>query len=85
MITNKLAAHFSMTETDSLLPLPQDNLALPIFSHGSMEIELYKPEKVDKQTPHSRDEIYIVITGSSLFFNGEKKVMVNKKGINFIT
>lgn len=42
------------------------------FSHGSLETELYKPDKIDKQLPHERDEIYIIATGAGHFeLNGE--------------
>jgi len=39
-----------------------------LFHHGSLEIELYKPDKIDKQTPHNKDEAYIVVSGSGTFF-----------------
>jgi mannose-6-phosphate isomerase-like protein (cupin superfamily) len=38
-----------------------------LFEHGSLELELYKPEKVDLQTPHERDEVYIIASGSGKF------------------
>lgn len=42
-----------------------------VFHHGSLEVEIYKPTKIDSQKPHTRDEVYIVISGSGLFINGE--------------
>ena len=39
------------------------------FKHGSLVVELYKPDKVDKQTPHTRDEVYIIASGNGRFFN----------------
>lgn len=39
-----------------------------LFKHKSLSIELYKPEKIDKQQPHTRDEIYVVVSGSGMFF-----------------
>ena len=38
-----------------------------LFQHGTLEVEIYKPEKLDMQTPHGRDEVYIVATGSGEF------------------
>jgi mannose-6-phosphate isomerase-like protein (cupin superfamily) len=38
-----------------------------LFEHGSLLVEIYKPDKVDEQQPHERDEIYVVITGSGKF------------------
>lgn len=39
------------------------------FKHGSLVVELYKPVKVDKQQPHSRDEVYIIAAGTGRFYN----------------
>jgi hypothetical protein len=30
---------------------------ITLFRHGTLEVEVYKPEKVDRQTPHRRDEL----------------------------
>lgn len=43
-----------------------------LFKHGSMSVELYQPEKVDLQTPHRQDEIYVVISGNGKFICGEQ-------------
>ncbi len=47
---------------------------LDLFSHGSLQVEIYKPEKVDLQQPHTRDEIYVVIAGTGEFLNGDKRM-----------
>ena len=41
-----------------------------LFSHGSLLVEVYKPEQVDLQKPHTRDEVYIIINGSGTFYAG---------------
>ena len=38
-----------------------------LFKHGSVEVEFYKPNGVDRQKPHKRDELYIVAAGSGVF------------------
>jgi mannose-6-phosphate isomerase-like protein (cupin superfamily) len=43
---------------------------IELFKHGSLLMGVYKPEKVDVQAPHSRDEAYVVISGSGFFVNG---------------
>jgi mannose-6-phosphate isomerase-like protein (cupin superfamily) len=40
---------------------------ISLFRHGSLEIEIYRPVGVDRQLPHSRDEVYVVIGGSGYF------------------
>ena len=43
-----------------------------LFQHGTLSIEIYQPLGKDLQTPHERDEVYIVISGSGEFINGEQ-------------
>ena len=43
------------------------NLAAGLFSHGSALIEYYAPRGEDLQTPHDRDEIYIITSGAARF------------------
>ena len=44
------------------------------FEHGTLSVEVYKPNGKDLQTPHDRDEVYIIISGSGEFLNGEERV-----------
>jgi mannose-6-phosphate isomerase-like protein (cupin superfamily) len=45
-------------------------LAAPVLLHGSLLVEYYAPRGRDVQTPHTRDEVYVVIQGSGSFVNG---------------
>jgi len=38
--------------------------------HGTMRVGVYAPEGSDPQTPHTQDEIYVVIAGSGTFVKG---------------
>jgi mannose-6-phosphate isomerase-like protein (cupin superfamily) len=44
-----------------------------MFTHGSLEVEVYRPVGSDRQTPHTRDEVYVVIAGSGEFVNDGKR------------
>ena len=44
-----------------------------LLTHGTMELGCYKPDGVDPQQPHTRDELYIVQSGSGYFVNGESR------------
>jgi len=43
---------------------------ITVFRHGTLEVEIYQPEKVDRQQAHTRDEIYVVISGTGYFVKG---------------
>ena len=38
-----------------------------LFAHGTLAVEFYKPNGVDRQTPHARDEVYVVVSGTGTF------------------
>jgi mannose-6-phosphate isomerase-like protein (cupin superfamily) len=38
-----------------------------LFEHRSLEAGYYRPRRVDEQTPHRRDEVYVVIAGTGRF------------------
>ncbi|WP_190809381.1 cupin domain-containing protein [Flagellimonas sp. S3867] len=48
----------------------QDSPFFTLFEHGTLSVEIYKPEKVDLQQPHTRDEVYVVVSGTGEFLNG---------------
>jgi mannose-6-phosphate isomerase-like protein (cupin superfamily) len=43
------------------------------MAHGSMELRYYAPRGVDDQTPHTQDELYVVIQGSGWFVCGDQR------------
>ena len=65
-------------------PPPAGNLAVPVFSHGSLKAELYTPKDHDPQKPHSRDEIYVVVRGHGIFFDGGDRHPVGPGSFLFV-
>lgn len=65
-------------------PPPPGNLAVPIFAHGSLLVEFYQPEGIDRQQPHDRDEVYVVARGAGLFFDGVKRQAVEAGSFIFV-
>ena len=46
---------------------------LEVFRHGTLTVEIYRPEGVDRQQPHTRDEVYVVISGTGWFRNRDHR------------
>jgi mannose-6-phosphate isomerase-like protein (cupin superfamily) len=46
---------------------------LELFTHGTLSVEIYKPDGIDLQKPHERDEVYFVISGHGTFFSDGKR------------
>jgi mannose-6-phosphate isomerase-like protein (cupin superfamily) len=47
----------------------EEKLFIELFKHGSLSVEMYKPNGIDLQMPHDRDEIYVITSGSGKFDN----------------
>jgi mannose-6-phosphate isomerase-like protein (cupin superfamily) len=54
----------------SLEPGRLSSLAL---RHGTLELRWYAPQGSDPQTPHDKDEVYVVVTGSGWFICGDRR------------
>ena len=54
------------------------------FQHGTLSVEVYKPDKIDLQEPHDRDEVYLIISGSSQFQNGDQQLKCKSGDFLFV-
>jgi mannose-6-phosphate isomerase-like protein (cupin superfamily) len=43
---------------------PEGERFTEAFARGTLFVELYAPEAIDAQKPHTRDEVYFVVSGS---------------------
>lgn len=58
-----------LTARNALQRLAETNTDFArLIEKDSFDVSLYKPEKIDPQTPHARDELYVIASGSGKFF-----------------
>lgn len=63
--------HISIDEARKLLS-EDNNRFVEVMEDGEMAVEYYAPKLADEQQPHTKDELYIIASGSSGFYrNGE--------------
>jgi mannose-6-phosphate isomerase-like protein (cupin superfamily) len=74
----------SLAAALTLGPPPPGNLAVPVYAHGTLEVEIYSPVAEDRQKPHERDEAYVVVRGTAMFFDGETRVRVEPGTFLFV-
>jgi mannose-6-phosphate isomerase-like protein (cupin superfamily) len=55
-----------------------------LFKQGTLEVEIYRPVGVDKQKPHAKDEIYVVIAGSGTFVHGGQRTPFHEGDTLFV-
>src|SRR5260370_35588921 len=66
-MSNDNCQKLKLDEALKRLPGPQGERSVALFEHGSLVVKLYAPRGSDPQTPHSRDEIYVVALGRGEF------------------
>jgi len=54
----------------SRVPTEEGKRFATVFKHGTLLLEIYAPRGTDPQTPHTRDEGYIVVQGTGTFMCG---------------
>lgn len=69
------ASSCRITAADALarLPGPAGERFAKVFGRGNLDIEIYAPRDRDAQSPHTRDEAYIVVAGSGTFVHGDDR------------
>lgn len=55
-----------------------------LFERDEFDVGLYKPDGVDNQGPHTRDELYVVATGSGFFEHVGKIVPIAIGDVLFV-
>jgi mannose-6-phosphate isomerase-like protein (cupin superfamily) len=57
-----------LSDAQRAIPSKGGKLYAELFRHGTLAVEIYGPKGTDPQQPHTRDELYIVASGSGTFF-----------------
>jgi mannose-6-phosphate isomerase-like protein (cupin superfamily) len=65
--------HLTVAEGLAQLPGARGERFVELFAHGSLSVELYAPRGDDPQSPHTRDEVYVVAAGRGQFSNGAER------------
>lgn len=71
-------------EQASALPIPEGQRSVEVLSHGTMAVKYYAPRGIDEQTPHTRDELYVVAWGSGTFVNRDGRHSFSAGDVLFV-
>jgi mannose-6-phosphate isomerase-like protein (cupin superfamily) len=65
--------HLRVNDGLNHLPGPSGQRFAELFKHGTLSVEIYAPHLTDPQRPHSRDEVYVIVSGTGRFLRGEEE------------
>ena len=80
MPTNQLTVPHALAR----LPGPKGERYVELFLHGTLSVELYAPRGTDPQSPHTKDEVYVVIEGRGMFRNGAERHPFERGDVLFV-
>jgi len=66
------------------LPGPHGERSIELFRHGTLTVKLYAPRGGDGQQPHTRDEIYVIASGTGRFQGGSEQVSFGPGDVLFV-
>ena len=74
----------TLAEAQAMLPTPDGKRSAAVFEHGSLQVKLYAPRGTDAQQPHTRDEAYVVASGTGWFVNGPHRHPIAVHDVLFV-
>lgn len=82
---NRFDSARRLTVADALrrIPGPDGERFASVFRHGSLEVELYAPRGHDPQSPHLRDEVYVVVSGQGEYVSDAGRARVGPGDVLF--
>jgi len=76
--------HHTLERALDLMPGPAGDQYAVVLEHGTLEVGLYAPRGIDDQTPHTRDEVYVVMRGTGWFRNGLDRIRFGAGDVLFV-
>jgi len=79
-----MRGHLRISDALALLPGPKGERFAEVFTHGTLNIEVYAPHRTDPQQPHSRDEAYVIVSGTGRFLRGDQEAVFERGDVFFV-
>lgn len=76
--------HVSLAEAIAQLKTETEQKFTVLLKQGSMRIEYFSPKKIDTQTPHKQDELYVIVSGSGIFYRNGERISFAKDDVLFV-
>lgn len=71
-------------ESSTLLQQQTDFPFILMMKHGTMTMEYFSPKKIDTQSPHKQDELYVIIKGHATFLRDDERTDCKTNDVLFV-
>jgi len=76
--------HVAVRDALARLPGRGGERYAAVFLKEGLEVEIFAPSGQDPQKPHTREELYVVISGRATFWNGTSRHPVAPGGFIYV-
>jgi mannose-6-phosphate isomerase-like protein (cupin superfamily) len=73
-----------LSESRARIPSAESDHAVTLLDRGTLKVKLSLPVDPNIQTPHSQDELYIVVRGRGVLFHDGKREPFGEGDLMFI-
>ncbi len=70
--------HLTISKAEEILRSAGSEQSEDLLTLGSLSVRFYAPRILDRQQPHTRDEVYVVARGSARFRCCEREIFVGQ-------
>lgn len=79
-----MSHHITIPQAQALLARQTELPFAVVMQHETMSVEYFVPKGRDTQQPHTQDELYIIISGTSQFFRSGEMLNVSPGDLLFV-
>jgi mannose-6-phosphate isomerase-like protein (cupin superfamily) len=82
-----MATDWMVSLADIVAKLPTEPGARRVhyaLRHGTMRVGVYAPRREDTQTPHTQDELYIIVSGTGEFVKNDERRVFHPQDVVFV-
>jgi len=78
--------NYKVTIENAILQLAREKKQrfTTLMQRGSMAVEYYAPLKTDPQQPHLQDELYVITSGTGIFYRDGERVTFKPSDVLFV-
>ena len=73
-----------LADARALIPGPAGEHSASVLQRGSLNLKLSLPVNPNEQSPHSQDEIYVIMQGEGVLFHDGKRESFGRGDVMFI-
>jgi len=75
---------FRLKEARAGIPGPAGEHSVSVLQHGTLNLKLSQPVNPNRQSPHTQDEVYVIIRGRGVLFHDQRRDSFEAGDIMFV-